>query len=170
MTLFIRPETTADIVAIHALTTEAFRHAAHTSHTEQFINDALREAGQLTLSLVADDKGEVVGHVAISPVTLSDGSHGWYGLGPVSVLPERQSEGIGAGLIHAALDTLRKEAATGCVVLGDPGYYARFGFRANPTLVLPGVPPEYFQSLVFSGPVPRATVSYHEAFQATGPS
>jgi putative acetyltransferase len=167
MTVLIRPETPADVDAIHALTVAAFRDAEHTSHTEQFINDALRNAGQLTLSLVADDGGAVVGHVAISPVSLSDGSGGWFGLGPVSVLPERQGEGLGSRLIRQALDALRGQGAVGCVVLGNPDYYGRFGFRADPRLVLPEVPPEYFQALAFAGPIPEASVSYHEAFNAS---
>jgi putative acetyltransferase len=166
----IRPETPVDIAAIHALTAAAFRHAAHASHTEQFINDALRKAGRLTLSLVADDAGTIVGHVAISPVSLSDGSRGWYGLGPVSVLPERQQEGIGSRLIRQALDDLRKQGAAGCVVLGDPGYYGRFGFRTDSRMVLPDMPPAYFQVLSFMGQMPNASVSYHEAFNVEVPA
>lgn len=169
MTVLIRPETPADIAAIHQLTEAAFRDAEHTSHTEQFINDALREAGMLTLSLVADDGDAIVGHVAISPVSLSDGSVGWFGLGPVSVLPERQGEGLGSRLIRQALDALRGQGAAGCVVLGNPDYYGRFGFRANPRMVLPEVPPVYFQILAFAGSVPEASVRYHQAFLAQAP-
>ena len=167
MTLLIRPETTVDVDPIHALTAAAFRDAEHTSRTEQFINDALRAAGQLTVSLVADDSGVIVGHVAISPVSLSDGSVGWFGLGPVSVTPERQGEGLGSRLVRQALDALREQGAAGCVVLGSPDYYGRFGFRANPRLVLPDVPPEYFQALAFDGSIPAASVQYHEAFNVS---
>lgn len=166
MTVLIRPETPADVDAIHELTVAAFLDAEHTSRTEQFINDALRSAGQLTLSLVADDGGAIVGHVAMSPVSLSDGSVGWFGLGPVSVLPARQGEGLGSRLIRQALDALREQGAAGCVVLGNPDYYGRFGFRAEPRLVLHDVPPEYFQALAFVGPVPDASVRYHDAFNA----
>ncbi|AIF48872.1 GNAT family N-acetyltransferase [Dyella japonica] len=166
--MLIRPETPADVAAIHALTAAAFHGAAHSSGTEPFINDGLRRAGQLTLSLVAEDDGVIVGHAAISPVVLSDGSAGWLGLGPVSVLPQRQHEGIGSRIIRQALETLRREGAAGCVVLGDPAYYGRFGFRAHPSMVLPDVPPEYFQILAFDERVPVASVSYHEAFYATG--
>ena len=165
----LRPETPADIPAIHHLTAEAFQNAEHTSRTEQFIVDALRAAGQLTISLVAEDAGTVIGHVALSPVTLSDGTPGWYGLGPVSVHPGRQRTGIGSRLVRQALDDSRRAGAAGCVVLGDPGYYGRFGFRAEPGLVLPGVPPAYFQALPFGGPVPRARVRYHEGFDTRGP-
>ncbi|QNK02227.1 GNAT family N-acetyltransferase [Dyella telluris] len=167
--MLIRAEAPADVPAIHALTEAAFREAEHTSHTEQFINDALRDAGQLTLSLVAEDADTLVGHVAVSPVVLSDGSEGWFGLGPVSVAPTRQREGIGSRLVHQALDVLRAHGATGCVVLGDPLYYSRFGFSANPSLVLPDVPAAYFQSLLFAGRMPVADVRYHPAFFAGDP-
>lgn len=166
MNIQIRPETPADIAAIDAVTVAAFLEAPHTDHTEQFIVAALRRSGQLTVSLVAEQSGVVVGHVAVSPVTIDDADSGWYGLGPVSVIPELQGKGIGSQLIDAALDKLRAIAAGGCVVLGDPGYYARFGFKATDALTLPGVPSEYFQALSFGAPVPQGTVAYHASFSA----
>ncbi|MEM5310884.1 N-acetyltransferase [Paraburkholderia sp. JHI869] len=166
MSLRIREETLADHAAIHALTEAAFLNAPHTHHTEQLIVDALRSADALAVSLVAEDDGEIVGQVAISPVTLSDGSSGWFGLGPISVSPARQRQGIGAMLMKDALNALRTQGAAGCVVVGDPAYYARFGFEPEATLVLPGVPPEYFQAIALRGEVPAATVRYHAAFEA----
>lgn len=168
MSLLIRKEAPADAAAIEAITAAAFRNAPHSSHTEHFIVRALREAGQLSVSLVADDDGIVVGHVAVSPVTISDGTVGWYGLGPVSVAPDRQGRGIGARLVEHALSELRRTGASGCAVLGEPGYYSRFGFIAEPSLTLPGVPPEYFQAVTFAGPLPTGEVSYHESFTAQG--
>jgi putative acetyltransferase len=168
MNIAIRNEAPSDVAAIEALIAAAFLNAPHTSHTEQFIVNALREAGQLSVSLVAEDGGEIVGHVAASPVSISDGSTGWYGLGPLSVAPGRQGQGIGARLMEQALNELRGLGAAGCVLLGDPKYYGRFGFKAEPTLVLPDVPPEYFQAISFCGTVPTGTVSYHEAFDAQG--
>ena len=168
MSIRIRKEAAADVAAIEALTIAAFRDAAHTSHTEQFILGALRESGQLSVSLVADASGTVVGHVAVSPVTVSDGAMGWYGLGPISVAPERQGQGVGGQLVEHALAELRRLGASGCVVLGDPGYYARFGFIAEPSLALPGVPPEYFQVIMFTDSLPAGEVSYHESFAAQG--
>jgi putative acetyltransferase len=161
----IRTESPADQAAIHALTEAAFLHAAHTNHTEQFIVDALRAAGVLAISLIAEDDGEIVGHVAVSPVVLSDGSTGWFGLGPISVAPARQNQGIGATLVKHALEALRAQGAAGCVVLGEPVYYARFGFAAHAALVLPGVPAEYFQAIALRGEVPAAIVRYHAAFE-----
>lgn len=160
----IRKENPADATAVEAATIAAFQHAAHTNHAEHCIVRALRSSGQLTVSLVAEDHGAVIGHVAVSPVTMSSGAERWYGLGPISVTPEHQGQGIGAQLMAHALAELRTLGAAGCVVLGEPGYYARFGFHAEPSLVLPGVPPEYFQAISFNGPLPIGTVSYHDAF------
>jgi putative acetyltransferase len=158
----------SDASAIEALTAAAFLDASHTSHTEQFIVNALREAGQLSLSLVAEDDGAIVGHVAVSPVSISDSTDGWYGLGPISVAPERQRQGIGGQLMKQVLAALRGLGAAGCALVGESGYYGRFGFKAQSALVLPDVPLEYFQAISFHGPVPTGTVSFHEAFNARG--
>ena len=168
MNILIRKESPTDVAAIEALTVAAFKNASHTSHTEQFILNALRRSGQLSVSLVADENGAVIGHVAVSPVTVSDGAAGWYGLGPVSVAPERQGQRVGGQLMEQALGELRQLGAAGCVVLGDPNYYSRFGFNTEPSLVLSGVPPEYFQAIAFADSLPAGEVSYHESFAAQG--
>jgi putative acetyltransferase len=164
----IRSETAADSQTIESLTAAAFLNAPHTSHTEQHIISALRRAGQLAVSLVAEAEGIVIAHVAISPVSISDGASGWFGLGPISVVPQQQRRGVGSQLMRAALRILRDGGASGCVVLGEPEYYGRFGFRANSDLVLAGVPAEYFQALSFDSATPRGTVTYHAAFAARG--
>ncbi len=162
----IRGERPGDCEAIETLTKEAFLNAPHTEHTEQYIVAALRKANALSISMVAEDGGMLIGHVAVSPVTISDGSVGWYGLGPISVIPDRQGQGVGSQLMEKALDALRELGANGCVLLGDPNYYHRFGFNPRPSLVFPDVPPEYFQAISFCGDFPVGTVSYHEAFNA----
>ncbi|WP_047244295.1 GNAT family N-acetyltransferase [Chromobacterium subtsugae] len=167
MTIIIRKEQAADIGAVYALTEAAFRGEAHSSHTEQFIVAALRRRGLLTVSLVADDGGEIVGHVAVSPVAMSSGAAGWHGLGPISVSPARQKRGIGGQLMREALRVLREQGARCCVVLGDPAYYGRFGFRQQPGLVLPGIPAEYFQALAFGAATPLGEAAYDQAFNAT---
>ena len=167
MNLRIRDETTLDVPAITALTEAAFLNAPHTDHTEHFIVNALRRAGQLTLSLVAERDSVVVGHVALSPVTISDGTPGWYGLGPISVLPALQGQGIGSALMHAALDGLRARGAAGCLLVGDPAYYTRFGFKPVSGLLYPGIPPEYFMALAFGTSLPQGSVVFHAAFEAT---
>ena len=167
MPMIIRNEQPSDIASIARLTEAAFANAEHSSYTEHFIVDALRRAGQLSVSLVAVENDAIIGHVACSPVTLSSGVSGWHGLGPISVAPEQQGQGIGTALMHAALEQLQSLGSAGCVVLGDPGYYGRFGFQTHPGLTLDGVPPEYFQALSFGGDVPTGAVTYHEAFEAT---
>jgi putative acetyltransferase len=164
----VRDETPADVQGIQLLTTAAFLHAPHTSHTEQHIVSALRRAGALTVSLVAEAEGVLLGHVAVSPVSISDGAAGWFGLGPLSVIPRQQRRGVGSRLMREALRVLRARGACGCVVLGEPDYYGRFGFLAVPDLVLPGVPPEYFQAVSFGASRPRGTVTYHAAFEVDG--
>lgn len=166
MDLSIRNEQPNDVNAIARLTEAAFANAPHTSHTEHFIVAALRKAGQLSVSLVAVEGDDLVGHVAVSPVTLSSGDAGWHGLGPISVRPDRQGRGIGSALMLEAIERLKAMDSAGCVLLGDPGYYARFGFRAYEQLVLPGVPAEYFQALPLADGIPAAEVSYHTAFEA----
>ncbi len=163
----ISAETPADIDAIFALTQQAFRDHPHSQQTEGHIINALRAAGVLTVSLVARDGGRPVGHVAFSPVTISDGAADWYGLGPVAVLPAMQGLGIGTALIQAGLAELKALGAAGCVVLGDPAYYSRFGFTATAALVYPGVPPEYFMAQAYRRPA-SGQVTYHQGFAATG--
>ncbi len=168
MNFEIRAEAASDIAAIHDVTAAAFLNAPHTDHTEQFIVDALREAGVLTVSLVAVEMGRVIGQVSLSPVSISDGASGWYGLGPISVSPERQGRGIGSALMKAALNALKEIDAAGCVLLGDPAYYSRFGFKPEAGLILPDVPAEYFQVLPLGPSLPRGVVDYHAAFNAQG--
>ncbi len=146
--------------------TAAFLGAEHASGTEGAIVDALRDSGALTISLVAESDDAIVGHVAFSPITIDGADIDWFGLGPVAVAPSHQRQSIGARLIEAGLARLREMGAQGCVVLGDPAYYARFGFVSDPALTYPGVPAEYFQRLVMTGPAPAGTVAYHQGFSA----
>lgn len=162
----ISSETPHEHDAIFMVTQAAFRDHPHSQQTEGYIVDALRQAGALALSLVARQDGRIAGHAAFSPVAISDGTPRWYGLGPVSVTPEFQRQGIGAALIREGLARLEAMGEGGCVVLGEPDYYARFGFAVQPGLTYPGVPPEYFMALAFAGSA-RGQVSYHPAFYAS---
>ena len=173
MSLAIRDERPADVAVIAAVTRAAFADHPHSSHTEEFIVAALRRAGVLTISLVAeirdDDVGQclqIVGHIGFSPVTIADGSPNWFGLGPVAVTPSYQRRGIGRELIEVGLARLRSLGAAGCVLLGEPEYYVRFGFACEPALTLADVPPEYFLALAFDSRRTAGEVRYHEAFQA----
>lgn len=162
----IRNETDGDADAITAVTLAAFATLEISQHTEQFIVKALRAAGALAVSLVAELDGRVVGHVAFSPVVLSDGTPDWHGLGPVSVLPAHQRQGIGKALIRQGLARLQAMGARGCCLVGHPDYYRKFGFRNLDQLAHAGVPPEYFLALSFDGHWPQGTVAFHEAFGA----
>jgi len=164
----IRTEASADVSAIAEVTVAAFETLPISNHTEQFIIAALRAAEALTISLVAEVDGRVVGHIAFSSVTMSDGSPAWYGLGPVAVLPECQGRGIGGALIKEGMSRLRDLGARGCCLVGHPEYYKRFGFQNARGLAHEGVPAEVFFVLPFDGPVPQGTVEFHAAFMATG--
>lgn len=166
--MIIRNETASDIKAIAEVTIAAFMTLPINNHTEQFIINSLRGADALTISLVAEIDGRVVGHIAFSPVTISDGSTGWYGLGPVSVLPEYQKQGIGKSLINKGLSMLKESDGQGCTLVGDPNYYKRFGFRNIPDLVHEGIPQEVFLALPFNEKVPQGIVVFHEGFLANG--
>jgi putative acetyltransferase len=160
----IRAEQSDDAVSIASLVALAFKGVRHSNGNEAQIVDRLRDEGMLTISLVAEEGWDILGHVAFSPVTIEDRTPGWFGLGPVAVTPGRQRHGIGAALIEAGLAKLHQLGAGGCVVLGEPTYYVRFGFAHDPALAYPGPPPKYLQRLVFAGEAPRGRVRYAAAF------
>ena len=166
--IVFRSETDADRNAITEVTLAAFKTLEISHHTEQFIIEALRAAKALTVSLVAEMDGYVIGHIAFSPVTISDGTQNWYGLGPISVLPAYQRQGIGKALIREGLSRLRDLDAQGCCLVGHPEYYRKFGFKNVSGLVHEGLPEEVFFALSFGGPIPQGTVAFHEAFNADG--
>ena len=166
--VLVRSETSVDVNAIAEVTVAAFRTLAISNQTEQFIIAALRAAQALTVSLVAEVDGRVVGHIAFSPVTISDGSPGWYGLGPVSVLPECQRKGIGGALIQEGLARLKGLGARGCCLVGHPEYYRRFGFQNIRGLGHEGVPEEVFFALSLDGHIPQGMVEFHVGFKADG--
>ena len=161
--MLIRNEEPLDAAAIEQTIRDAFRGADHSSGTEAQIVNALRRAGALAVSLVATDKGIVVGHIAISPVTMAEGD-GWFGLAPVAVRPEWQHKGIGSRLITEALSRIREHGAAGCVVMGDPGIYGKFGFVHDPSVTYADAPPPYFQILSFGPERPSGPVRYHAGF------
>lgn len=163
--MLVRPERAQDAGAIGAVTEAAFLSAPYSGGNEARIIEALRAAGALSLSLVAGEGDEIVGHVAFSPVRIDGADLGWFGLGPVSVRPDRQGSGVGSALIREGLEQLRAMGAAGCVVFGEPEYYSRFGFESDPALTYPGAPEGYFQRLVFRGATPFGEVAYAPAFE-----
>lgn len=163
----IRPERPDDATTIHALTEAAFKGRPYSDGAEPRVIDALRAAGALTLSLVATEDDGIVGHIAFSPVTVNGEAGRWYGLGPVSVWPDRQRGGIGQALIREGLRRLGAMGAGGCVLLGDPAYYGRFGFEHDPELRTGDGPAWAFQRLILSGERPRGDVRFHDAFDVS---
>ena len=158
-----RPERPGDAAAIHALNTGAFGRAA-----EADLVEALRAAHALDTSLVVERDGRIVGHVALSPVSVQGAfMPGILGLAPLAVAPDCQRQGIGARLVEAALAAAKAGGGKVVVVLGDPAYYRRFGFRPAADMGLtcpwPGTD-ETFQALILASPWPRGLVRYHAAF------
>lgn len=164
--MIIRQEIPADIAAIRDVTAAAFKDHPHSDQTEHLIIDRLRQAGALTISLVAVVDDDVAGHIAFSAVELSGGSKGWFGLGPISVRPECQGRGIGGALIRQGLEMLRHQAAAGCVVMGDPDFYRKFGFRNDPQFILKDCAPQYFLVQPLSSGEASGMVNYNAAFYA----
>jgi len=162
--ILIRFETPADEADIREVTMQAFADQTNAEGTEQDIIDALRMRNALSVSLVADRGGRILGHVAFSPASPEDGTTGWYTLGPVSVAPEVQRQGIGHALITTGLARLRETGAAGCIVVGDTNYYSRFGFVKAPRLAPPGGIEEHFMVLCFGGPAPDCVINFHDAF------
>jgi putative acetyltransferase len=121
----IRPERTEDVEAI-----DAVHSAGFSTDAEARLVRLLRKAGRLTASLVAEVDGAVVGHVAFSPVAAAaaPGAEG-AGLAPIAVLPDHRRRGIASRLVEAGLSASRGAGFGWAVVLGDPAFYSRFGFR-----------------------------------------
>lgn len=165
--MIIRDEALADQSAIRDIVAAAFLTMPYSHQTEHLIVDALRRAGAMTLSLVAEEDGAVVGHAAFSPATIDDRPGGWHALGPIAVRPDRQRRGIGSALLREGLARLRQRGAEGCLLVGNPAFYTRFGFRNDARLTVEGVPPQYLLVLPFGEDVPRGRVGFHPAFAAT---
>jgi putative acetyltransferase len=165
--MHIRDEMPSDEAAIESVIAAAFRDMPYSRQTETFIMAALRRAGALTLSLVAEDEGHICGQAAFSPVEIDGRPSDWYGAGPIAVAPEHQRQGIGSALMEEGLGRLHGLGAGGCMLVGDPAWYQRFGFRNEPRLTLAGVPPEVFMILPLGKTVPEGKVAFHPAFAAT---
>ncbi len=163
--MLIRPEQEQDHDAIAEVTAMAFAAMEHSNQNESAIVAALRDAGALAVSLVAVDKNDVIGHIALSPVTI-DGEHqGWFGLGPLSVRPDRQGAGVGSALVRQGLAQIQAQGAAGCVLLGNPAFYRRFGFENDSALRFEGAPPRYFMRLSFGTSTPAGRVEFHSGFR-----
>ena len=162
----IRPEQPGDEAAIHDLVKRAFAPMPFSGGNEQDLIDALRDQGDLALSLMALDRaGTIIGHIGFSPATINLAVCGWFQLAPVSVAPEVQRSGIGSALILAGLAQLCAAGARGVSVIGNPAYYERFGFSVSQSLapVTPHDQP-YFRAMALAGDLPSGTLRYAAAF------
>jgi predicted N-acetyltransferase YhbS len=162
----IRREQDGDEAAIAQVIATAFAEEGWSDGNEAAIVSRLRDDLELESSYVAvTPAGGIVGQIAFSRVRIDVHECGWFGLGPLAVLPDWQRRGIGAALVEAGLEDLRRMGAAGCVVLGEPEYYGRFGFAHDARLGYPGaVVPHHFQRLVLRGDPPSGEVSYAAAF------
>jgi putative acetyltransferase len=164
--MLIRAEKAGDRDAVYAVNVSAFETAS-----EAKLVDTLREQVQPVVSLVAEDNGEVIGHIVFSPVSLSGYPNlKVMGLAPMAVAPRQQRRGIGSALVRAGLDQCRQLGFAAVVVLGHPEYYPRFGFSTASQFGIDSeydVPDEVFVALelepdALSGKTGR--VKYHAAF------
>ncbi|NEJ72431.1 GNAT family N-acetyltransferase [Rhizobium phaseoli] len=168
--MLMRYEAPGDIGAIHDLTSIAFAPMPYSEGTEAEIIRRLRASGDLAISLVAEDEGEILGHVAFSPVTINDVQDGWFGLGPISVKPERQRQGIGKALIVRGLELLKERGATGCALIGNPEIYSRVGFSSDGQLMYLDLDKRLVQRIVFHGPTPSGMLQFSPAFETPNPT
>jgi putative acetyltransferase len=164
--MLIRDETPEDIDAIHDLTSTAFKPMPYSDGTEAEIVRRLRAAGDLKISLVAEQGGEILGHVAFSPVTINGMHEGWFGLGPISIKPERQRQGIGKVLITRGLELLKGMGASGCALIGNPEIYSRVGFSSDGQLTYLDLDTRLVQRIVFRGSPPSGTLQFAPAFES----
>ncbi|MCA0432448.1 MAG: N-acetyltransferase [Proteobacteria bacterium] len=160
--MLIRNETAADIPAISHVVTEALLLLPQSTGTEARIVERLRADRALALSLVAEEEGQVIGHLAASAARIGP-QEGWGLIGPLAVLPSRHRQGIGSALMAEALNRLRA-TSRGAALVGNPAYYGRFGFRAFPGFGVAGCPPEVVLALPFDGIAPHGELIHHPAF------
>lgn len=163
--MIVRNETPADAAAIHRVNELGFGSPA-----EAELVDALRDAARPFISLVAEDEGEIVGHICFTPVTVEGSSAAVAGLAPMAALPGRQKQGIGSRLVEAGLEQCRRAGFGMVVVLGHAEYYPRFGFRPASSFGLKSeyeVPDPVFMALELTPGAANGVhglVRYHEAF------
>jgi putative acetyltransferase len=143
-----RPERLGDVEGIQTLLAEAFPGSG-----EAGLVAALRLSARPFVSIVAEEGGSLIGHVALSPVAfdpMPDHYHLALGLAPLAVAEAHRGQGIGAALVEAALEAGRDIGADVVVALGDPAYYGRFGFGPASALRLRCVyeaPADAFQAI-----------------------
>jgi putative acetyltransferase len=162
--VIIRRERPGDEAEIFTITQDAFKTMPFSHGTEGPIIEQLRDDNDLTLSLVAIMNDQIIGHIAFSPINITGVEGKWFGIGPVSVTPKLQKQGIGSKLIREGLSILKMEGADGCALIGDPNYYARFGFKSDGKLNYGDTPKEFVQWISFRNIRPTGKLIYSPAF------
>ncbi len=160
----IRQEKSGDEDAIASVTKEAFAGKAYADGTEAQLPAKLRAAGALVLSLVATERKMIVGHACLSPALI--GAEKWLALGPVSVLPAKQGQGIGSALVSSAVSVAQAYGRGGVVLMGDPKFYSRVGFELATDATYLNKPSPHLQVYPF-GAQPCGDVMFHAAFSET---
>ena len=166
--MIIRDEHIDDADILHQLTYDAFKPMTFSDDSEADCLRQLRAEGDLYMSLIAEQDGDIIGHAAFSPASIGTSPDRWYALGPISVRADRQRQGIGRALIAEGLARLRKMNAPGCVLTGNPAVYASSGFRSDGQLTYGDLPVEYIQYICFSDASPAGEVTFAPGLAATG--
>lgn len=166
--MLVRPEKESDWDAVQAVNVSAFE-----TQSEANLVDALRDQVQLVVSLVAEENGEVIGHIMFSPVSLLGHPElRIMGLAPMAVSPKHQRQGVGAALVLAGIDICKQLGFGAIVVLGYPEYYTRFGFLPSSRFGLGceyQVPEEVFMAMELQPGYLRdavGTIKYHATFSS----
>ena len=159
----IRPETPDDAPAIAALITDAFLPPPTPTAPRPPSSTACAPPAPSS-SPSSPPTARPSSATSPPPRSRIAGRPGWAGIGPLAVRADRRRAGIGAALMTAALAALRARGLAGAVLVGDPAFYARFGFAPSPGLTVPGIPDAYVLALPFAGPPPTGAIAYHPAF------
>jgi len=157
----IRQEAAGDEAAIAQVTEAAFAGKPYASGDEADLPERLRDAGALVLSLVAVERKQIIAHVCLSPATV--GGEKWLSLGPLSVLPNKQGQGIGSALVSTAVGIAQAYGRGGVVLMGDPKFYGRLGFEQTSDVTFNGSETRHLQVYPF-GETPLGAAVFHEAF------
>ena len=162
----IRPARAEDVAAIDTLLRESFPAPAEANLVRDLCVD-----GDMVLMLVAIDEGTdgLIGAIAFSRMAVEIGGKpiNAVALAPIAIARDWRQQGVGEALVAAGLERLEKEGVVLCFALGDPAFYGRFGFAADPGITVPGIPQEYVLALPFARPA-RGEVRYHAAFGLEG--
>lgn len=160
--LICRTERPGDGDEIDELVTAAFGR-----EQEADLVWALREQGAISLSQVVEYDDAILGHLLMSPVFIEGKDCGWLGLSPISVWPECQRQGVASALITAALDCANELDWAGVVLLGNPAFYGRFGFKPAAELGLEYASAHIDKPLLampLKPPTVTGQVTFHEVF------